>query len=439
MLEWNVPSRCSSAPCGTRIGAPKRGNFRSAQPFRRISILEAMLDIRTLDDLLQDDLTGKAVLVRVDFNVPREGDRILDDTRIRAALPTLAALSSAGARTVLASHLGRPRGKADPSLSLGFLVPVLSELLEKPVIFSSACVGEVAEAHVGELVDGGFLLLENLRFHAEEEANDPDFARQLARLAPNYVNDAFGCSHRAHASIVGVTEHVAKAVGGRLLERELKAFGRLLDNAEQPFVAILGGAKIAGKIDAIDNLLPRVSCLLFGGGMANTLLAAKGVEMGASLVAHDELDVARRIFADAEKAGVDILLPTDLVVTDTLSGNERVVEITSAANVAEDRLAVDVGPETVRHFAEVVSTCRTVFWNGPLGVFEVPPFDNGCTELARALADSEAFSVVGGGETVAAIEAAGVADRIGHVSTGGGASLELVGGTALPGVTVLER
>jgi phosphoglycerate kinase len=377
--------------------------------------------------------------VRVDFNVPLSEDRkVLDATRLEEAVPTIRELIAAGAVVILASHLGRPKGKPDPRYTLRPVADALGPLLGHPVHFAADCVGPEVEALVRGMGPGEVLLLENLRFHAEEEKNDPEFAGRLAALADVYVDDAFGSAHRAHASVVGVPERLAAKAAGRLMAREVVALGRLLGEPERPFAAILGGAKIEGKIDTLENLLPRLDLLLLGGGMANTFLAAEGHELGSSLFEPDRLDVARDILARAKARGTEVLLPRDVVVTDDL-GNPGRIETVPADRIPAGLKAVDVGPETRRAFAVAIARARTLFWNGPLGVFEKPPFDAGTREVAAALASCAGFTVIGGGETVAAVKQAGVADRIGHVSTGGGASLEFLAGKTLPGVAVLEK
>jgi phosphoglycerate kinase len=398
-----------------------------------------MADLYTLDDLDLARLRGKRVFVRVDFNVPLAEDRtVLDATRLEEALPTLRELVGAGAVVVLASHLGRPKGKRDPRYTLRPVADALAALLGRPVRFAEECVGPEVEALVRTLGPGDVVLLENLRFHAEEEKNDPAFAGQLAALADAYVDDAFGAAHRAHASVVGVPERVQAKAAGRLMAREVAALGRLLGEPERPFAALLGGAKIEGKIDTLENLLPRLDLLLLGGGMANTFLAARGYALGASLFEPDRVEMAKEILARAESRGIEVLLPADVVVTDDLEKPTR-IETVAADAIPAGLKAVDVGPETRQAFAAAIARARTLFWNGPLGVFEKPPFDAGTRAVAEALATCPGFSVIGGGETVAAVKAAGVAGRIGHVSTGGGASLELLAGKTLPGVAVLEK
>jgi phosphoglycerate kinase len=398
-----------------------------------------MTDLLTLEDLDLGRLAGQRLFVRVDFNVPLgAAGEVLDATRLEEALPTLRELAAAGGRLVVASHCGRPKGEPDPRYSLRPVGARLAELLGEEVAFAADCVGEAAAAAVAALPAGRVLLLENLRFHAGETSNDPGFAAQLAALADAYVDDAFGSAHRAHASVVGIAERLPRKAAGRLMQREVAALGRLLGEPERPFVALLGGAKIEGKIDTLSNLLPRLDRLLVGGGMANTFLAAQGHDMAASLVEPDRLDLARDILGRAERRGVEVVLPVDLVVTDDLAAPRR-IETVAAGRVPEGLKAVDVGPESRRRFAAAIAAARTLFWNGPLGVFERPPFDAGTRETARSLALCPGFTVIGGGETVAAARQAGVTGRIGHVSTGGGAALEFLAGKQLPGVAVLER
>jgi phosphoglycerate kinase len=397
-----------------------------------------MTELLTLGDLDLPHLEGQRVFVRVDFNVPMgAAGEVIDATRLEEALPTLRELTGAGARVVLASHCGRPKGAPDPRYSLRPVAHKLAELLGTEVGFAADCVGPVAASAVAELAAGRLLLLENLRFHAGETSNDPGFAAQLAALADAYVDDAFGSAHRAHASVVGIVGHLPRKAAGRLMEREVAALSRLLGAPARPFAALLGGAKIEGKIDTLANLLPRLDLLLVGGGMANTFLAAQGHNMAASLVEPERLDLARQILARAAAGGVVVTLPVDLVVTDDLSAPRR-VETVAAGQVPPGLKAVDIGPLSRQQFAAAIATARTLFWNGPMGVFEKPPFDAGTRAVAQALAACPGYSVIGGGETVAAAHQAKVTDRVGHVSTGGGASLEFLAGKALPGVTVLE-
>jgi phosphoglycerate kinase len=391
--------------------------------------------MRTLDDL---DVQGKRVLVRVDYNVPLdEHGRITDDTRIRATLPTIRALLDRGAAVVLMSHLGRPRGKPNPSMSLRPVAARLSELLGRPVKMLDDCVGPAVEAAVKALAPGEVALLENLRFHGEEEANDPAFARQLAALGDVYVNDAFGAAHRAHASTEGVARLLPSAAG-LLMQREVEALSRVLHQPEPPVVIILGGAKISDKIGVIRNLLGRANAILIGGGMANTFLKAQGREIGRSLVEPDKVAEARQLLDEAAARGVTLALPVDVVVAPRVSADapRRTVPVDQ---VGADDLILDIGPRTVEAFRAHIAGAKTIVWNGPAGVFEVEPFAAGTRAIARAVADSGAFSLVGGGDSVAAIEQAGLADRISHVSTGGGAALEFLEGQALPGVKVLEE
>jgi phosphoglycerate kinase len=380
------------------------------------------------------DVRHKRVLVRVDFNVPlRDGD-VADDTRIRAALPTIENLLERGAAVVLLTHLGRPKGKPDPAYSVAPVARRLSQLLGKPVETTSAVVGAEAERAAATLAPGQVLLVENTRFEPGEEANDPQLAVALARLGEIFVNDAFGAAHRAHASTVGVSQ-LLPAYAGLLLQREVDALSRLLDEPRRPFVAILGGAKVSDKLAVIGHLLPRVDALLVGGGMANTLLMARGVAVGSSLVEPDRLDEARRLLAAAEERGVPVVLPTDVVVAPDIDSAETAV--VSIADVAPNKAIFDIGPETAARYCAEISHARTVVWNGPMGVFEREPFAGGTTRIAGCVAAADAFTVVGGGDSLAAIEAAGVAGQIDHMSTGGGASLEFLEGQELPGIAVI--
>jgi len=381
------------------------------------------------------ELKDKRVLVRVDFNVPldKKTGVITDDTRIRAALPTIQYLINQGAKVILCSHLGRPDGQVKENLRLTPVAARLSELLGRPVARTDDCVGAAVEQAVAALQPGDVLLLENLRFHAEEEANDPAFAQALARLADVFVNDAFGTAHRAHASTEGVT-HYLPAVAGFLMEKEIDYLSRAIENPEHPYVAIIGGAKISGKIEVLENLLGKVDALLIGGGMANTFLKAQGHEVGQSLVEDDRLDLARDLMA---RAGARLHLPVDVVVTPAgETGAEH--KVVGVDQVPADWKIVDIGPQTVKAFGRVIQAARTVVWNGPLGVFEVPAFAEGTTSVARLLADSGAISIIGGGDSAAAVAQAGLEDRMSHISTGGGASLEFLEGKTLPGVAALS-
>ena len=392
----------------------------------------------TLDDLDLGRLDGVVTLIRVDFNVPLAGGEVLDATRLEKALPTLRELQARGARVLLASHCGRPKGQFEARTSLRPVARALEELIGGPVGFAEDCIGEAAQACARALPPGGLCLLENLRFHAGEKANDPAFAEELAALAEVYVGDAFATAHRAHASVVGLPERLERRAAGRLLVREVEALGRLLEAPERPFAALVGGAKIEGKVDTLRNLLPRLDLLLLGGGMANTFLAACGCAMADSLVELERLELAREILAGAREQGIEVVLPTDLVVTDDLEDPRR-VETVPAEEVPPGTKAVDLGEESRRRIAEALAPARTVFWNGPMGVFEVPPFDRGTLAAAEAVAGADGFTVIGGGETVAAAGQAGILDRLGHVSTGGGASLELLAGKCLPGVAALQK
>lgn len=396
------------------------------------------MSLLTLDDLEPSQISGKRVLVRVDFNVPLADGKVADATRLEEALPTLVELTKAGARVVLASHCGRPKGQPLAEFSLRPVAAELSRLVGKSVAFADDCVGGPAEDAVAALQDGELLLLENLRFHAGETQNDPDFADRLAALADTFVLDAFGTAHRAHASVVGLAERLQAKAAGRLLAREVEALGSLLGEPARPFVGILGGAKIEGKIDTLENLLPRLDVLLLGGGMANTFLAALGYEMGNSLVEWERVDLAADILRRAEAGSTTVMLPTDVVVTDDFAEPKR-VETVPADSIPVGMLAVDIGEQTRRAFVEACADAGTLFWNGPLGVFEKPPFDLGTSAVAEGLRQCKGFTVIGGGETVAAVRRAGVADQLGHVSTGGGASLDLLAGKALPGIVALSR
>lgn len=384
---------------------------------------------------------GRRVVVRVDFNVPMAGEEVLDATRLREAAPTIDTLCDAGARVVLLSHRGRPRGKADRRLSLRPVAGALSSILGRPVAFAADCVGPAARNAAAALDDGDVLLCENVRFHAGEEANDPAFAAGLAALGEVYVNDAFGTAHRAHASTAAVCGLVKQAFSGLLLDRELRQLDRLLDDPPRPFVLVTGGAKIRGKIGALRRLLPLVDRVLVGGGMSNTFLAARGAELGSSLVETESFDLARDIETAAAAGGAELLLPNDIVVTDSLDANPsergtRTVPVEDG--VPAGWLAVDIGPETRAAFEAAIAGAATLFWNGPMGVFETPPFDAGSLAVARAVAACDGFTAIGGGETVAAVRQEKLSGKIDHVSTGGGASLALLAGEELPAVEALN-
>ncbi len=393
------------------------------------------MSFKTVRDV---DVSGRRVFVRADLNVPLDDGRITDDTRIRASLPTLVHLLERGAIVILASHLGRPNGKVNDALRLKPVADRLSQLLGRPVRMTGDALGPGVQVAVEKLRPGDLLLLENLRFHAEEEANDPEFAAALASHADLYVNDAFGAAHRAHASTEGITHHLP-AVAGLLMEREVEALSRLLKKPPRPFHAVIGGAKVSGKLEVLEALLSRCQAVLVGGGMANTFLAARGLELGRSLVEADRLDDAERIMAQARRKRVRLMLPTDAVVAPQIHVRAR-TKVVPVNEVPKDYMIVDIGPETRRAFAEQLAKARTVFWNGPMGVFEVPQFAEGTNEIARVIAKRTAkgaISIVGGGDSVAAVENLGLADKMTHVSTGGGASLEFIEGKTLPGVAAL--
>ena len=387
------------------------------------------------------ELRGKRVFIRVDFNVPMAGDKVEDDTRIRETLPTLRYAIDQGARLVLASHLGRPKGKVDPKYTLAPVAERLRELLGKPVVFAADCVGADAEAKSKALRDGEVLLLENVRFHPQEEANDAEFSRQLAQLCDGlFVCDAFGSSHRAHASVVGITKFVRQAAAGLLMERELTYLGKAVSNPDHPFVAILGGAKVSDKIEVVQNLMKLADTLLIGGAMAYTFLKSQGLPIGKSLVENDKLDLARELLEDARRRNFRFVLPVDHVVAE--SPNSAETRITGIAQTPENLMGLDIGPKTIASFNEQISGARTIVWNGPLGIFEKPAFAQGTLAVARAVAAASAAgatSIVGGGDSVAAIEHSGVASKISHISTGGGASLEFLAGEKLPGVEALTN
>jgi phosphoglycerate kinase len=388
------------------------------------------------------DLNGKRVFIRVDFNVPLDGTRVTDDTRIRETLPTLKLAVEKGARLVLASHLGRPKGKVDPKYSLAPVAAKLSELLGKPVAFAADCVGGDAETKSKALKNGEVLLLENVRYHAEEEKNDPEFSKQLAALCDQlFVSDAFGSAHRAHASVVGITKFVQKAAAGLLMEKELTYLGKAVSNPERPFVSILGGAKVSDKIEVVENLMKLADTMLIGGAMAYTFLKSQGLPVGKSLVENDKLALARGLLDEAKARHFRLLLPVDHVLAESPEASAA-VKTTDIAATPENLMGLDVGPKTIAEFSKELAKAKTIVWNGPLGMFEKPAFAQGTLAMARAVAAATAAgatSIVGGGDSVAAVEQSGVANRISHISTGGGASLEFLAGEKLPGVEALSE
>lgn len=385
------------------------------------------------------DVRSKRVFVRVDFNVPlNDKGEITNDTRIRACLPTFQYALERGARLILASHLGRPKGKPNSKMSLKPAATRLSELLGRPVAFASDCIGPEAEKAAAALQDGDVLLLENLRFHPEEEKNDPEFSRRLASLAEVYVNDAFGSAHRAHASTGGIAQFLKPAVAGLLMEKELEYLGRAVGNPDRPYAAIVGGAKVSDKIELLQALMKYADSVLIGGAMAYTFLKAQGVEVGRSLVENDKLDLARQLLEFGERRTIKVLLPVDHVVAEKVAAS-AVAEVDDHPQIPPDRIGVDIGPKTRAQYAKEIAAAKTIVWNGPMGVFEIDQFAQGTIAIAQAVADSGAVSIVGGGDSLAAIAKAGVESKITHISTGGGATLEFLSGLTLPGVAALTE
>ncbi|MGZ3523931.1 MAG: phosphoglycerate kinase [Thermodesulfobacteriota bacterium] len=393
------------------------------------------MPIRTVDQI---ELKGKRVFIRVDFNVPQdEKNNITDDTRILLSLPTIRFVSEAGGKVILASHLGRPKGKRDPKFSLAPIAERLSQLLGKKVALAKDCMGEEVQRQIGGMKEGEVLLLENLRFHPEEEKNEETFSKALASLCDVYVNDAFGAAHRAHASTEGMTRFVKGLAAGFLMIKEIQSLEKALVNPQKPYVAILGGAKVSDKIGVIQNLLDKVTTLLVGGGMAYTFLKGEGFEVGKSLVEEDQIGFSLSLLERAKKR-IKFLLPSDHVAAERIDARAK-REIVKSDQIPSGWVCLDIGPETANTFSEEIQSAKTIVWNGPMGVFEMEPFSHGTFAIAKAIASSSAFSIVGGGDSVAAVNKAGIADRISHISTGGGASLEFLEGKKLPGIEALRR
>ena len=389
---------------------------------------------KTMDDV---NVKGKRVFVRVDFNVPMAEGKITDETRIRAAIPTIEALVNAGAKVILASHLGRPKGEVNENMRLTAVGERLSQLMNRPVKKLDESIGEAVEKAVAEMQDGDIVLLENVRFHKGEEKNDEELAKAFAKLADVYVNDAFGAAHRAHASTEGITKFVETSVSGYLMQKELDVLGKALSNPERPFTAIIGGAKVKDKIGVIENLLEKVDHLIIGGGLSYTFIKAQGYSVGTSLLEEDKIELARGFIEKAKEKGVQLHMPVDAVVANEFSkdAETQVVDIT---NIPEDWMGLDIGPKTAEKYAEIIKNSKLIIWNGPMGVFEMDKFANGTKAVANAMAETEGYTVIGGGDSAAAVEKFGVADKMDHISTGGGASLELMEGKELPGIVALN-
>jgi phosphoglycerate kinase len=392
--------------------------------------------MKTLDDL---DLRGKRIFMRVDFNVPLDKERhVKDDLRVRAVLPSVHKVLDAGGRLVLASHLGRPKGKVADEFSLKPVAEYLSNVLAKPVPLVPDCIGPEAEKQVSLLKNGEALLLENLRFHPEEEKNDPEFSRRLAELADIYVNEAFAASHRAHASVEGITRFVPVCAAGYQLQKEVEYFRKVMDNPQRPLAVIVGGAKVSTKLGLLENLIPKIDYLFVGGAMANTFFKAQGKEVGKSLVENDYVEIAARLLESADKRGVKVFLPVDVVVSADAESHRDVRQV-SIDNVPGGTQILDIGSKSVETFESVLRNCRTIVWNGPMGVFETPPFNRGTFALAEFMGSLSALTVIGGGDSAAAIRQAGAEDKVSYISTGGGAFLEMLEGKDLPGVSALEK
>ncbi|PZO18623.1 MAG: phosphoglycerate kinase [Leptolyngbya foveolarum] len=396
---------------------------------------------KALADLSASNVSGKRVLVRADFNVPLDdAGNITDDTRIRAALPTIRDLTSKGAKVILASHFGRPKGKVVDSMRLTPVAKRLSEKLGKDVIKCDDCIGDEVASKVSNMKNGDVLLLENVRFYEGETSNDADFAKKLAANADMYVNDAFGTAHRAHASTAGVTEYLSPSVAGLLIEKELKFLQETVDNPQRPLAAIVGGSKVSSKIGVIETLLDKVDKIFIGGGMIFTFYKARGMNVGGSLVEEDKLELAKKLEAKAKEKGVDFLLPTDVIVADKFAADAN-TQTVSIDNIPDGWMGLDIGPDSVKTFQDALADCKSVIWNGPMGVFEMEAFAKGTTGIATTLAgltDKGCITIIGGGDSVAAVEQAGLADQMSHISTGGGASLELLEGKTLPGIAALD-